>query len=252
MYMKRRSAIALWLMISFGAQAQITLLTENQSLAVSGVAGGLNGSQTFSYSQSVSGLFSPFNGSVAGSAAWTDSTSLYPGLPPSSYYAAGAVSQSSVISDKSISFNGLLDAQTIVSLQGPYGPAYAQGQSIFEVSFLVQTPQSYTVDVNNTAFTTSLDNEAAALLTLTGTNGENLLMQPFFTNTYSGTLDPGIYALSIDANVEAGPDPLGSLAEVSYNVDFSVPDSGSFVSVGLAALSILWCHKASKPKRIGF
>lgn len=133
-----------------------------------------------------------------------------------------------------MSLQGQLSAYAWVGLQGPYGPASAQGQSILEVSFSVQTAQTYTLVFDNSPEIESAA-DATESLALTSADGSELLSpQDVFDWTYSGILDPGIYTLSMDANVAAGPDPLGSTSDIGYDMEFSVvPEPGT---IGLGVL----------------
>jgi hypothetical protein len=221
--------------------ANMIPLTDFRSVAVSGVAGGQGGSQSYSKQQGPSAPFAQFDGNVSGSADWKDpaSTSWY-GLT-GSYHADSRASQTSTITADQIAVTANLWGSSRVSLAGPYGPASSLASSMFEVSFGVLTPLEYQLDAFRTSFFPPTPVPTFDFFLSSASSGTILSSnQPFGTNQFSGTLLPDVYTLRFNAGLSTGPDPLGDFKFAAYGMNFSVaavPDAGSSVTLFVIALA---------------
>jgi hypothetical protein len=244
--MKTKSSVLIACLFAGSVCANMIPLTEFRSVAVSGVAGGETGTQSYFEEQAPSASFAHFTGNVSGSADWQDPlpTSFY-GLQ-GSYQVDSRASQTSSITADEISVSAKLWGGSLVSLAGPYGRASSQASSIFEVSFGVLTPLEYQLDAFRTSFFLPTPVPTFDFFLSSATSGTVLgSTQSFGFDRFSGTLLPDVYTLRFNAGLSTGPDPLGDFKYAAFNMNLrvtAVPDTGStvtFLVIALAGLIVV-------------
>jgi len=237
--MLRIALAALCLAMALETQAQITVLSESGANTASAFAG-FPGGGNQSYSQS-----SPYPLAATTSASWTTTASYYcippfPGTATVTYTDSASVSSDYAITANSISASGTMNFQclytgtNIGAFDGGEEPGAPVGnataESTLEVTFSLQTPQSYTVDV----FSGFEDNEGLGAFSfcLTDSSGSELLPCDVTDGLiWSSFLNPGTYTITMDEQDGAYPDPYSKIADAYYSMDLSVtpvPEPSTF------------------------
>lgn len=237
---------------SVGATGQplMALTSDQRSIEVGGVAGGIDGSDSYSYSQTPSSPFGSFSTNVYGNANWSDTTPWYPGLDPGSYHAESGASQQSQINANSFICSSRIWGSDWVSLQGPYGPANPYATTTFSVSFALTSSVYYDLTIGFAAgnYTTWNEGTDRGTPQLFSTGQTDLLLTPTQEATdagtlrhYSGLLEAGDYTLLVTQSFSLPPDPLGQSADVGYDMSFNitaVPEPSTFTLFGLGLLAV--------------
>jgi hypothetical protein len=221
--------------------ANMIPLTDFRSVAVSGVAGGQGGSQSYSQQQGPSAPFARFSGNVSGSADWKDPAPTWWYGLTGSYHADSRASQTSTITADQIAVTANLWGSSRVSLAGPYGPASSLASSMFEVSFSVLNPLEYQLDAFRSSAFHDLPRPSFDFF-LSSANYGNIFGNSHLSqgNHFSGILLPDVYTLRFNAGISTVPDPLGDFKYAAYGMNLrvaAVPDTGSSVTLFLIALA---------------
>lgn len=234
-------------------QPLLNYIGDNRSISVSGVAGGIDGSNSYSYTNSPSAPYATFAGSVNGVADWQDTTPLttpsYTNQEPGNYHAESGASQTSMLDGGSLFASSRVWGSCSVSLQGPYGPANPVASSIFEVTFELTVPVQYELTVGFGPNFSSWPYYDRGTPSLFPVGQSQLLSAPAFESTaqypslfrYQGILDPGAYTLLMTQGFSLPADPFGQMLDVSYDMNFTVtaipePSVAALLGMGLFAL----------------
>jgi hypothetical protein len=237
---------------SVGATGQplMTLTSDQRSIEVGGVAGGIDGNSSYSYSLTPLSPFENFSTNVYGNADWSDTTPWYPGLDPGSYHAESGASQQSLLSASFFTCSSRIWGSDWVSLQGPYGPANPYATATFSVSFTLTSSVYYDLTIGFAAgnYTTWNQGTDRGTPQLFSTGQTDLLLTPTQETTdsgilrhYSGLLDAGDYTLLITQSFNLPPDPFGQSVDIGYDMSFNitaVPEPSVFALLGLGLLAV--------------
>jgi hypothetical protein len=236
MSMHRIAVAAICLATALETEAQITVLSESGSNAVSGtIAWGSAGNPGFS--QSSAGPSLPIT--AAGSVTWSGTVSYPPefGYPPftQSVWLSATNTQAFGSTANSISASGQVVLHDDEFPQGPVDSGVS-AQSSFEATFSVATPQSYILSINSYYEGLDLPEDGSCWsYALTSAGGSDLL-SPIgnyddHANAWAGVLNPGTYTLTMNGNGEAGADPAGDDQAGYYDMELSVspiPEPSTF------------------------
>jgi hypothetical protein len=234
MPMRRTTLMAFCLLLAPEGRAGLILLSDNRSVSVSGFARGIDGSQNYTNTLSPPSPFSPFNGNVAGSADWIDTTH-WPGYPPGFSHADSQCSQVSSFTPYGFSVHSILLGQSWIAPWTPPGcDAGAFGSSVFEITFSVDTPEMFSLIGSVQRVNANI------ALSLTSYHHGDIIEPPaVYPFAYSGVLQPDTYVLQFDQNFQTVADPLGDVRSVDATLDFeiaAVPEPSS-LSLGLLAVA---------------
>lgn len=250
----------------------ITVLEDLRSVSVSGSAWGLAENQGSTYHSTV-----PNGNSVAGSAQWIVQTPIRGMNTQPELQVSSAATMTSVVSAMSLSAYGQLNAQSWSNPGFPYASLSATAGAIFDITFQLDTPMSYSLEMLNSAFHGGGGNpsfffETPMISLISLENGPVVastgVSQGFgqFGLSTNGMLGAGIYRLIFNPFTQVQGDPYGESGFVNYSMALnfaepvmashiqasvggvSVPDGGStlvllLISGGAMALSVLFAAR---------
>ena len=245
---KQATLIAFCLLLAPAGRAGLFLLSDNRSVSVSGYARGIDGSTNYSYAQSPPSPFSTFNGSTVGLADWADE-SHWPGYPAGFSHADSQCSQVSSFMADGFSMHSTLRGQSwIAPWMPPYCDASAFAGSVFEITFSVDTPQTFSLVGAVQRFNADVE------LSLISYHHGTIIGPPDgYPFAYSGVLEPDTYVLQFDQSLQTLADPLGDLRSVDATLDFQLTAAPepSVLSLGLLAVLFTLRPLMNSRKRTG-
>ena len=234
-HMRKISVVVLGLLTAGSVHAQLTILTDNQSVNVSGWvedAGG-NVTQSYSQSQTQANSFASFTSSVGANVSGP--------FCNNTIFSGSSAAQNSFASSTQLSYSGSVGA--FQSYPAPAGHLYAEASSLFTVSFSVSSATQFSLTDNQHNWDFADTGES---LTLSSSSHGVIVTGPQLNpvgdglDQYSGILEPDqIYTLQVSLTTQDSSQPNVSQAfEVALNMPeiSPVPEPSPGLLLGMGSV----------------
>jgi hypothetical protein len=238
------------LLMAGGLQAQVNWLADDRQVTASGYSQiPSEVSSNYFATATPSTSFGSFNGKVSGTCDLYGTVLLDGDTYNATCGSSSSATQNSSLTGNQFGFSSYVWAGTGGYPGGGESPQllpYGEGDSSCEMSFSVNSPQTWNLAVDlvdpygNVSVSWNLISARVGSLRDAPIQNPNPGGSPLY---YQGTLVPGdIYSLAISINASRNaPNPLGDDSEVGIDVTFSVvsePSSYALMAMGLTGLFV--------------